>query len=78
MKAAAKRNTIGTENGALKYHQVQAHLLSERMSSAVCLDKGLCVVSKATVGTNTGSDSFHSKTFSLLEAEICQHMESLS
>lgn len=41
LKAAAKRNTIGTENGALKYHQVQAHLLSERMSSAVCLDKGL-------------------------------------
>lgn len=36
------------------------------------------MVSKATVGTNTGSNSFHSKTFSLLEAEVCQHMESLT
>ena len=35
------------------------------------------MVSKATVGTNTRSNSFYSKTFSL-EAEVCQHMESLS
>lgn len=36
------------------------------------------MLSKAAVGTNTGSNSFHSKTFSLLEAEVCQHMEFLS